>query len=451
MSAPRVVLVDDTEDLRQLMRIALSRSGYQVVGEAGDGAAGIAVAREHTPDLVVLDLSMPVMDGLEALPHIRASCPDTTIVVMSGFGAGQMTERALARGADGYLQKGASLASVVEYLGATMARRGTSSSPEAPVAGSESGAATPTEISDLAPVAMLEVSDDAELRVQYANAAARTLLGDLVPGTALGLVSPDLVTFVNDHLVDGESTVDLAVGGRRVEATLRRGASSLLVYLDPTAADAAALRRAIATTAHELRGPVTVIGGAAETLERVDAGRDPDVVAELTEAMARQAHILDGLTTDLLTSAQFHRETLRIELADVHPADLVAAVLVGRYDAGLVVTDERAVRADPARLEQMLANLLTNARKHGRPPVEVRVRPAGDMVAIDVSDHGDGVPEDFRERLFQEFARAESATATGTGLGLHVVRTLAEAQGGTATYSPGPDGGAVFTIELPAV
>ena len=85
MNAPRVVLVDDTEDLRQLMRIALKRAGYDVVGEAGDGAAGIEVARSASPDLVVLDLSMPVMDGLEALPQIRADLPDATIVVMSGL------------------------------------------------------------------------------------------------------------------------------------------------------------------------------------------------------------------------------------------------------------------------------------------------------------------------------------------------------------------------------
>jgi DNA-binding NarL/FixJ family response regulator len=125
VTRPRVVLVDDSEDLRHLMRIALKRAGYEVVGEAGDGAAGIEVAQAEAPDLVVLDLSMPVMDGLEALPIIRQSCPDATIVVMSGFGAAQMTEKAMARGADGYLQKGAPLATVVQYLGDAIARRGT--------------------------------------------------------------------------------------------------------------------------------------------------------------------------------------------------------------------------------------------------------------------------------------------------------------------------------------
>jgi signal transduction histidine kinase len=456
MSAPRVVLVDDTEDLRQLMRIALRRAGYDVVGEAGDGAAGIEVARTAAPDLVVLDLSMPVMDGLEALPHIRAHLPDATIVVMSGFGAAQMTEKALARGADGYLQKGAPLASVVEYLGDALARRGATaptvapSAPALPAVAPASG----TELAELAPVAVLEIADSDGLEVRYANAAARALLGDLLlPGVPLARLSGELAEFVDRNRVDADSSLDVALDADRwVQATLRRGRSSLLVYLDRTAADAEALRRAIAATAHEIRGPVTVIGGAAETLEQSDAGPlDPETVAQLTDAMVRQARILDGLTTDLLTTAQARHGTLSLHTREVSPADVVVAVLAGRYDAGVEVTDQRRVLADPLRLEQMLSNLLSNARKYGRPPIDVRVRPAGPCVAIDVVDHGDGVPEEFRDRLFREFGRADTTAVAGTGLGLHVVRTLAEAQGGTASYSPGPEGGAVFTIELPAV
>lgn len=462
MTAPRVVLVDDTEDLRQLMRIALRRAGYEIVGEAGDGAEGIEVARAEDPDLVVLDLSMPVMDGLEALPHIRSSCPDATIVVMSGFGAGQMTERALARGADGYLQKGAPLSDVVSYLGDALGRRGGTAA-SGPASGSVPAgpdhAAPPAttavpEAVELAPLAVLEIADGTELPIRYANAAARTLLGvEVTPGTPLRRVSEALATFVSGFRVDADTTLDLTIGEMTVQATLRRAGAGLLLYLDPSSGEAAALRRGIAMTAHELRGPITVITGAAETLDLPEAdGLDADVVGELTSAMARQARILDSITTDLLTSAQARHGSLRVELADVRPADVVTAVLAaGRYDAGLEVADERLVRADPLRLEQMLTNLLSNARKYGRPPIAVRIRPAGAFVAIEVADHGDGVPETFRERLFQEFARADSLPVTGNGIGLYVVRTLAAAQGGIASHSPAPDGGAVFTLELPAV
>ncbi len=112
----RVVIVDDTYDLRDLLRLTLTRGGMEVVGEAGDGLAGIDVVRSERPDVVLLDLSMPVMDGLEALPSIRRLVPAAKIIVLSGFGASQMSERALATGADGYLQKGMSLKRILDYV-----------------------------------------------------------------------------------------------------------------------------------------------------------------------------------------------------------------------------------------------------------------------------------------------------------------------------------------------
>ena len=106
---------------------------------------------------------------------------------------------------------------------------------------------------------------------------------------------------------------------------------------------------------------------------------------------------------------------------------------------------------DQLRFQQMLTNLLSNAQKYGSPPFLVRITSQGSQVTIDVEDHGAGVPESFRPRLFQEYSRAPGTTARGTGLGLFVVRALAEAQGGTVTYAPGHPEGSVFTLRLPAV
>lgn len=112
----RAVIVDDTDDIRDLLRIVLRRAGYDVVAEAADGRAGIEIVREHRPDLVLLDLAMPVLDGLEALPTLRDLVPDATILVLSGFGAEQMAERALAAGADGYVEKGQPLAALLGVI-----------------------------------------------------------------------------------------------------------------------------------------------------------------------------------------------------------------------------------------------------------------------------------------------------------------------------------------------
>jgi PAS domain S-box-containing protein len=103
----RVLVVDDAEDIRTLLRLRLMRaSGVEVVGEAGDGVEAVALATALEPDVVLLDMAMPRMDGLEALPLIRAAVPGVRVVVLSGFDEGTMRDRALEAGADRYLVKG---------------------------------------------------------------------------------------------------------------------------------------------------------------------------------------------------------------------------------------------------------------------------------------------------------------------------------------------------------
>ncbi|MCU1600274.1 MAG: response regulator receiver sensor signal transduction histidine kinase [Frankiales bacterium] len=102
----RVVLVDDTPSLRMLTRLALEDTGFEVVGEAGDGLAGVNLVKQLEPDLVLLDLAMPVMDGLEALPLMRKVVPSVRVVIISGFDRKAMEEQVLEAGADGYVQKG---------------------------------------------------------------------------------------------------------------------------------------------------------------------------------------------------------------------------------------------------------------------------------------------------------------------------------------------------------
>ena len=112
----RVLVVDDTPTLRMLTRLALSGTGFDVIGEAGDGLAGLEQAKALQPDLVLLDLAMPVMDGLEALPLIRAALPQVRVVIVSGFDRRAMEDQVIAAGADAYLQKGLSPDAIVAEL-----------------------------------------------------------------------------------------------------------------------------------------------------------------------------------------------------------------------------------------------------------------------------------------------------------------------------------------------
>jgi signal transduction histidine kinase len=210
----------------------------------------------------------------------------------------------------------------------------------------------------------------------------------------------------------------------------------------------------IAVTSHELRTPLTAVRGFARTLlarwdEMPDHGRQASV-----QAIDVQAERLGGMVEDLLTVSAMHAGPVAVHLG-VQPLEeaLRRAVADSGVEGAVRCPSGLQVVADPARLRQILGNLLSNARKYGAPPVEVDAERLDGVARIRVRDHGAGVPADFQARMWEEFTQASvgpTRTAQGPGLGLAIVRYLARAQGGSVGYRDHPDGGAEFTVELPA-
>lgn len=117
-AAISVVLIDDSVDLLFLVGTALERSGkFRVVAQAADGEQGVAAASTAQPDLVLLDVAMPGMDGLQALALIREKCPGAVVVMLSAFDdSSGMPQRALAMGASGYIHKDGRIQALPEQL-----------------------------------------------------------------------------------------------------------------------------------------------------------------------------------------------------------------------------------------------------------------------------------------------------------------------------------------------
>ena len=111
------------------------------------------------------------------------------------------------------------------------------------------------------------------------------------------------------------------------------------------------------------------------------------------------------------------------------------------------------VLADPVRLDQVLTNLLDNARRYaGASPVGVTAGQAGELVELRVVDHGPGIPEPERERVFDQFYRVEGGRRPGgTGMGLAICRGIVQAHGGGLRVETTPGGGATFVLTLPAL
>ena len=107
MSMIRVIIADDHGVVRAGLRGLLVAAGLDVIAEAGTGAEAVALARELRPDVVLLDVRMPEMDGLQALAAIKAEMPDISVVMLTVYASTEYLSRAIAAGAAGYLLKDA--------------------------------------------------------------------------------------------------------------------------------------------------------------------------------------------------------------------------------------------------------------------------------------------------------------------------------------------------------
>ncbi len=113
----RVLIVDDQADFRELMRRRLESDGrFEVVGEAANGREAIELAEEHEPDTAIVDLDMPIMDGLDAIRAMRDRVPNVKSVVLSAYGADVASEAANRMGAYAYLEKGTAVDQILTVL-----------------------------------------------------------------------------------------------------------------------------------------------------------------------------------------------------------------------------------------------------------------------------------------------------------------------------------------------
>jgi PAS domain S-box-containing protein len=210
----------------------------------------------------------------------------------------------------------------------------------------------------------------------------------------------------------------------------------------------------LAVTAHELRTPLSVILGSADSLAEHLREMDDEERVETVQAMRSSAARLRRLLADLLAAARLEAGVMRLE---TRPVDLVTvldevaiSVQALHPEADIVVAADHGVwaDADPDRLSQMIENLVVNAIRYGAGPIILKAAQCdANQVCVEVRDHGRGVAATQQPLLFERFA---TGTKAGTGLGLFIVRELARAHGGDARYeSANP--GARFIVTLPTL
>jgi signal transduction histidine kinase len=309
-------------------------------------------------------------------------------------------------------------------------------------------------------VAMDAADEDPEHASEYWRNAANTVIAAPVTSDdrrigVLSVFADRAPIFVEDDLWLLELLADhtaVLLESRKlaaVESTLRAREESARLK-----------EEFLSAAAHDLRTPLTVVLGQAELLERRVA-RDPNVpvdAAGLTR-LAREARRLRDLVNELLDAQRLEQGAAVMAPVSTDLRDIVEAVRLRFHDQGIdfkadVPASPVVGTVDVPRFEQVLDNLIENALKyagHGALP-EVELAMDEGTARLSVVDHGLGVPEEERERIFERFYRATNVhaiTDTGIGLGLYICRRIVESHGGRIWVEPTPGGGSTFIVTVP--
>jgi PAS domain S-box-containing protein len=247
--------------------------------------------------------------------------------------------------------------------------------------------------------------------------------------------------------------------------TLRVIASQVGHYVERQRAEEEAQRtkdQIVANVSHELRTPLTAIDGWVHVLLGEEPGPLTDDQRRFLGIVKRNSDRLMRLVGDLLVAGQIEAGKLKLELGDVDVAELTrettelvaSAAQAKRIALEVHADDPVVVHGDRQRLGQLLSNLVSNAIKYTpeEGQVDVSVARRNGSCRITVKDTGIGIPKSDRDRLFERFYRASSATdrgINGTGLGLAISKAIAESHQGTIELADEDGPGAVFVVELP--
>ena len=461
-----ILVVDDILESRRALCALVTELGHRATGADG-GPAALAEVQRRLPDLVLLDLLMPGLDGFEVTRRLRelTGAHWVPVIVTSSLQGDEHVIHALRSGADDYLSRPVNpelLQAKLRHYGGVLALQ----SRLATLAQRQ------RDILDniLDPVLTLDAAGGVQELNRAALALRRRDGQPLAPGSpcaaVFGVELPDL-------LAQRECTVCNHEGhAYPAELGLSEWRENDAVHYTVVLRDLTERRQVermkdefLATVSHELRTPLTSVMGALGLIAGGAAGALPPAAVPLAEMARRNGERLGRLIDDVLDLTKLEGDRLALHLRPQRVRPLLREALAAnqgyaaRNDVTLLLEDgpggtEPEVALDADRFLQVMANLLSNAIKHSPAGETVRValQPQADGVRITVRDRGPGIAPEFRERLFEKFSQADGTDRRaqgGTGLGLYITRMLVERMGGRIAADEAAGEGSAFSLHFP--
>ncbi|MBI4515780.1 MAG: PAS domain-containing protein [Deltaproteobacteria bacterium] len=472
-----ILVVEDDPGMSLLVADRLAEIAGWSVATAASAAQCRAHVAEQPVDMVLLDRGLPDADGASVIGELLAQRPDLAIVMLTGADSAVSATETLKLGAWDYVVKRPDL-DFLDGLPALISRCAER------LAWRREEARLREEV-DLLMTAMRTSADaltvtDGDGRVRFWNTAAAHLFG-WQAAEAAGKLLPKVACECEAEFAQlmerawrGQAVVDVETvcrqrDGRPADVSLTLTAvcnadGSVRAYVASfrDISERKALDRArrdfAAMLTHDIKNPLTAIRGFASIL--AESPLSP-AEAECVSDIERAGATIEHLVTDFLLSATIEAGTLELRREPV-AIDLLVADAVRQFRAAAIyhqITLAQGIQAgamfvsaDRAQLERALGNLIGNALKYTPAGGTVTLEAAaqGDRVELRVRDSGPGISSDELPHVFDKYRRVKgSERIDSAGLGLFIVRSLVEANGGRVSASSVVDQGSTFTITLP--
>lgn len=487
-----ILVVDDEKGIREGCRRILSSEGYGV-DVAENGKAGLEMVRGKPYDLILVDLMMPVMGGLELMEQVRQIDPGIILVVITGFATVETAVEAMKHGAYDYIPKPFNPDQLLAVLNRGLDKRRLTIEKEKlreerdqrllEVASEKSKLHTIVNsmadgilvinrehqlvLWNPAVLKMLNVTgrvDDSGVGMDFQKAIRQKDLIEVISKA----FSPDFsqYTIISEEVVlSGETpkTLMVNVAGVRDEKGQNLGVVCTFRDISGLKEVEEVKSQFVRMVAHELRAPLGAIEGYLNAYLTGVAGTDPQFNKQMLERAKLRARSLMDLVNDLLLFAKLEtkkvvRKKELLDMTEIIGNTIELFKVQGSTKDVSFASDipEKLplIEADRAEMEQLLTNLVSNAMKYNvkNGKVIVRAVPDAHYLSISVSDTGIGIEEECLPCIFDEFYRVQGESTrytTGTGLGLSIVKRIVESHFGRIEVESKIGKGTTFTVKLP--